>query len=48
MISEYLFKGIDNIFHKKIVQPKNIANKPMIKDLIKANLHTVVKDSQNN
>ena len=50
MISEYLMKGIDTLFSNRIATGSaNSANaehnsKPFSKELIKANLHSVVKD----
>ena len=48
MISEYLFKGIDNILPTKLVQKTATKNKAINRDLIKANLHSVVKNNKNN
>ena len=42
MISEYLLKGIDNIFSKSLAQPHS---KPLSREMIKANLHSVVKQT---
>lgn len=44
MISDYLFKGIDNIFNSKLsqtIKPNN--SKQLTRDLIKANINTVIK-----
>ena len=45
MISDYLFKGIDNIFTNKLTQPtKTQKIKPLTRELIKANINNVVKE----
>ena len=45
MISDYLFKGIDNIFTNKLTHPtKTHKPKPLTRELIKANINQVVKE----
>lgn len=49
MISDYLFKRIDHIFNSKLSEPtKNHNPKQLSRDLIKANINTVVKEKKEN
>lgn len=48
MISEYLLKGIDNIFSKNLAAPSKLSQKSFNRDTIKANLYSVVKHTPKN
>ena len=48
MISEYLLKGIDNIFSKNLATPHKPVNKSFNRETIKSNLHSVVKRTPKN
>ena len=48
MISEYLLKGIDNIFAKNLAPPSKQNNQPFNRETIKSKLHSVVKQTSKN
>lgn len=48
MISEYLMKGIDTLFSKSIIGTGTELPKAFNKETIRANLHSVVKDTPKN
>lgn len=48
MISQYLFKGIDNIFSKNLAAPSKLPAKSFNREAIKSNLHSVVKKAYKN